>query len=58
MTTSAAEDMAPRKRAVDNVVVANGADSTRVGKEVALTKTCANGRGRTPRAERAPFTDA
>ena len=45
LTTSAAEDMAPRKRAVDNVVVANGADSTRVGKEVALTKTCANGRG-------------
>ena len=45
MTTSAAEDMAPRKRAVDNVAVANGADSTRVGKEVALTKTCANGRG-------------
>jgi len=45
LTTSAAEDMGSRKRAVDNVVVVNGADSTRVGKEVALTKTCANGRG-------------
>ena len=50
-TTSAAGNMAPRKRDVDDVAVADAADSTRVGEEMAPRQTCAKGVGvRTPRA--------